>query len=116
MAVRSGLTLPGRNSLTRVAFGRADHGIGDAGVAAGAVQQDFVVGQRAAADGLAHDVGCGTIFDAAAGIHPFGFGVYADILWQMGGYLTKAQERCVPDQAVDIAGIHMRNGMYIQFG
>src|SRR5579863_5910405 len=53
-------------------FGRAEHGVSDAGIAAGGIEKSFAGGQLTATASFGDDVGRRAIFDRAAGVVPFG--------------------------------------------
>src|ERR1700686_2272177 len=74
VALQDLLTLP-RNIFRHAesdgeSLGRAQHGIGDAGVAAGGVEQDLAGTQPTSASSFGDDVGRGTILDRSAGVIP----------------------------------------------
>src|SRR5580693_3341785 len=56
----------------RKSFGRAEHGIGNSGVAAGGVEQSLAGTELTAAAAFGNNVGRGAIFHRAAGVVPFG--------------------------------------------
>src|SRR5450631_2293150 len=77
-------------------FGRSQHGVSDASVAAGGVEKNFAGAKLTAAAGLGDDVGGGAIFDRSAGVVPFGLTqkCYAR---QVGGERVQTQQRSVAD-------------------
>ncbi len=60
------------------AQGRAQHGEGDAGVAAGGVEEGLAGSEQAACAGIADDGRGGAVLDAAAGVGPLGLGEKGD--------------------------------------
>ena len=70
----------------------AEHGEGDAGVAAGGVEQGLTGREQAAGAGVGHHGGCGAVFDAAAGIGPLGLGQEGDA-GESADDLVQADER-----------------------
>ena len=86
----------GHGQVDREAQRRAQHGEGDAGVAAGGVEQGFAGREQAARDGVAHHGGRGAIFDAAAGIGPLRLGQKGDA-FEAAHRLLDADEGRVPD-------------------
>src|SRR5580658_9073413 len=78
------------------AFGSAQHRIGNAGVAAGGVEQNLAGAELPTAAGFGDDVGGGAIFDRSAGVVPFRLTqkCYAR---QVGGQRVQTQERSVAD-------------------
>src|SRR6202158_4150437 len=54
-------------------LGRAQHGIGDASVAAGGVEQDLAGTQPTSASSFGDDVGRGAILNRSAGVIPLSF-------------------------------------------
>ena len=52
-------------------FRRAEHGVGNAGIAAGGVEQHLAGTEQTVAAGLGNNVGGGAIFDGASGVIPF---------------------------------------------
>ena len=50
----------------------AEHGVGDAGVAAGGIEQNLSGSEFAVAACFGHNAGGGAIFDGSAGVIPFG--------------------------------------------
>src|ERR1700684_1605072 len=81
------------------AFGGAQHGVGDAGVSAGGIEQDFSCSKLTAAAALGDDVGGGAIFDGATGIVPFGLTQKCDSR-QMIGELIETQQGRVANAIV----------------
>src|SRR5271156_5608680 len=74
----------------------ADHGVGDAGVATGCVEDYFAGAQVAGAfAGTDHGI-AGAVFHGAAGIEPFCLGVKFDV-GEAGDDAFQAQERSVAD-------------------
>ena len=82
--------------MTGKSFGRAQHGVGDAGVAAGGIEQNLAGAQLPAAASLGDDVGGGAIFHRSAGVIPFGLTqkCYAR---QVAGERIQTQQRSVAD-------------------
>src|SRR5580704_7244335 len=78
----------------RETFGGGDHGIGDAGVTAGGIEQSFAGGEFSAGASLGYDVGSGTVFDRASGIEPLGFAQDLDA-GQIASDAIEAQQRSV---------------------
>src|SRR6202043_377038 len=78
------------------AFGRAKHGVSDAGVAAGGIEQNLAVTQLTVAVGFADDVGRGSILHRSAGVIPFRLTqkCYAR---QVASERIQAQQRSVAD-------------------
>ena len=78
---------PGRRwrawRVGRESRGRAEHGEGDAGVAAGGVEEGLAGDEQTAGAGVAHHGGRGAVFDASAGVGPLGFGQKRDALEAM---------------------------------
>ncbi len=72
MRLRSGETFDGIASVTGKPHGRAQHRVGDSGVAAGGVQQVLVLrtAEQPALHRIQHDRLGGAILDGAAGIRP----------------------------------------------
>ena len=86
----------GKAEFHSIAERGADHGVGDAGVAAGRVEDYFAGAQVAGAfAGADHGIG-GAVFHGAAGIEPFGFGVKFHV-GEGGGDAFEAKERSVAD-------------------
>ena len=82
--------------MTGKSFGRSQHGVGDAGVAAGGIEQNLAGTQLTAAAGFGYDVGGGAILDRSAGVIPLGLTqkCYAR---QVGGERIETQQRSVAD-------------------
>src|SRR5258708_21225574 len=89
-------------------FSSAEHGIGDAGVAAGGIEQNLAVAELATATAFGDDAGGGAIFHRSAGIVPFGLAQKCDA-GKMRSELVKAQQRSVAD-AVEQALSGARSG------
>src|SRR5580704_10570950 len=86
----------GKAELHAVTERGADHGIGDAGVAAGRVENYFSGAQVAGAfAGADHGI-ASAVFHGAAGIEPFCFGVKFEV-GEAGDDAFEAQERSVAD-------------------
>src|SRR5580704_5823168 len=86
----------GKAELDAVSERGADHGVGDAGVAAGRVEDYFSGPQVAGAfAGANHGITC-AVLHGAAGIEPFGFGVKFHV-GEAGDDALQAQERSVAD-------------------
>ena len=66
------------------AFGSAEHGVCDAGVAAGGIEQNFSAGQCAGLLGGGYDAGGGAVFYRSTGVGPLGLTENLDSR-QMGG-------------------------------
>ena len=75
---------------------RAEHGEGDAGVAAGGVEQGFAGSEQAAGAGIADHGRGGAVFDAAAGVGPLRFGQQRDAL-KAADDLVEPQQGRGPD-------------------
>ena len=67
-----GRDVGGHGESDRETQRRAEHGVGDAGVAAGGVEKRLAGGEQAARNGVADDGGGGAVLDAAAGVGPLG--------------------------------------------
>ena len=117
MRLRSGDAFCGRQSLTLKATHRADHGIGDAGIAAGGIDQDLFRREQAGALAFANHIECGAVFDGTAGIEVFGFAV--DFNARKGArHLLQPKQRSVADIANDVVryGRRDRSGGHIAGG
>ena len=68
---------------------RAQHRVGDAGIARSRIEDDFIGRQSAAFEAALHHIKSGAIFDAARRIHVFGFGIDLDMT-QMAGDVVEA--------------------------
>ena len=97
MFLRSGGDVGGHAESDGEAHGRAEHGVGDAGVAGGGVEEGFA-GERelALALGVGDDGGGGAVFDAAAGVGPLGFAEDLDA-GQCARQAVETQQRRVAD-------------------
>jgi len=93
-----------QKELDGVAARRAEHGQGDAGVAAGALQDRLAGVEQAGGLGLADDIERGAILDAPAGVVPFRLGVDGDGLRQAAGDPLQADQRGIADQLLQRAG------------
>ena len=91
--------------LDAIALGRADHGVGDAGVAAGAVEDDLARAQVAFRFGAADDAISGAVLDAAARVLPLGFCQDAHIGRQMLADAAEAKQRRIADLPLNIPRI-----------
>ena len=80
----------------RKSLSRAQHGIGNASVAAGGVEQDFAGSELAIAAAFGDDVGGGAVFHGATGVVPFGLAQKCHA-GKMRGKAIKAQQRSVAD-------------------
>src|ERR1700682_3427827 len=74
----------GRNILRHAERDRksessAEHGVGDAGVAAGGIQQNLSGSEFARGASFGHNAGGGTIFDGSPGVVPFGLAQKVDV-------------------------------------
>ena len=86
----------GQAQLDLVALQRADHGVGDAGIAAGGVEQGAVVGQPAGPLAIQDHVQPGAVFHRPAGIEELRLGVDFDAR-KLRIQLRQAQQRRVAD-------------------
>src|SRR6202158_743319 len=83
-------------------LGRAQHGIGDASIAAGGVEQDLAGTQPTSASSFGDDVGRGAILNRSAGVIPLSL-TQKCYTGQVAGDRIQTQQRSVPnplDQAV----------------
>ena len=81
----------------------AEHGVGDAGVAAGGVEEDFPGASWPVRCGFADDAGGGAVFDAAAGVVPLGFTEQMNA-GKVAREIVERYERRVADAAEHGAG------------
>ena len=77
-------------------LGRAQHGVGDAGVAAGGIEQGLTRAELAAESSFSNDVGSGAVFHRATGVVPFGLAQKCHG-GQMRSEPIKAQQRSIAD-------------------
>src|SRR4029079_8443242 len=63
----------------RKSLRRADHGISNASVSAGGIEENFAVGKFSSTASLSHDVPRGAVFDRSARVAPFGFTENLDV-------------------------------------
>ena len=91
----------GQAELDLISFVCADHGVGDAGVAAGGIEDDFAGGELAGALAFQDHVEGGAVLDGAAGIEKLGLGVDLDA-GEVGGDAVEADEGGVADQAEQV--------------
>ena len=82
--------------MHRKAQCRAQHGEGDAGVAAGGVQQGFAGNQQPPHTSIAHNRRGGPGLDAATGVGPLRLGQQGDV-FQATNQLVKPDERRIAD-------------------
>ena len=101
MRLRSGVTFSGTHSVTLIAQRRADHRVGDAGVAGGGVE-DHLPGRELRPTRSPSWIirSAGPVLHRAAGVLPLGFRVQLD-----AGHVAldapQADERRVADQVDD---------------
>ena len=91
-----------------VALRGPDHGIGDAGIAAGGIDQDFVRREQAGTLAFHDHVQSRAVFHAAAGVEILGLTVDFNAR-KRGGHLAEAQQGRVADISNDTvrhAGTH----------
>ena len=86
----------GENQLDLVAAIGADHGVGDAGIAAGGIENGPVVVQFAGALAIEHHVEGGPVLDAAAGVEILGLAVDFDA-GELALNLFQAQQGRITD-------------------
>ena len=86
----------GEDELHLVSAVGADHGVGDAGIAAGGVEDRAGVVELAGAFAVEDHVGGGAVLDGAAGVEVFGLGEDLDT-GEFGGNLVETQEWGVAD-------------------
>ena len=100
VGLQDALTLDGsvgrQAQLHLVAACRADHGIGDTGIAAGGIEDDVLGAKAAGALAIQDHVEARPILDRSAGIEVFGFGVDGDA-GDLAGDLIQTQQRRVAD-------------------
>ena len=97
----------GHGELDGKAEGRAEHGEGDASVAAAGVEEDLAGREQTAGAGVAHDGGGGAVFDASAGVGPLGFGQKRNALEAMHRPLKTDQRRgadTIRDREAELLG------------
>ena len=82
--------------LDLVAAVGADHGVGDAGVAAGGIENDAAMIQLAGALAVEHHIQRCAVFDRAAGVEVLGLAEDLDI-GKLAGNLVQAHQRRVAD-------------------
>src|SRR6266700_1795932 len=80
----------------RESFGRAEHRIGNAGIAAGGIEKNLSGAQLSAPPSLGDNVARGTVFDRAAGIVPLSL-TQKCYTRQAGGEGVQAQQGSVAD-------------------
>ena len=85
------------HSVTGKPCGGADHGVGDAGISAGGIEQDFAGAEFSAGAGLGDDVRGGAVFHRSAGVVPLGFAQQLDS-GQIASETFQAQQRSVADE------------------
>ena len=95
LALGAGVSREGE--LDAVAALGADHGVGDAGVAAGGVDQDLVLRQQPAPLAVQDHRHRRAVLDAAAGVVPLGLGKHLDAHAGLG-HPAERQQRRVADQ------------------
>ena len=97
MRLRSTETFSGMHSVTGKPCGGGDHGVGDAGVSAGGIEQNFAGPEFSAGAGLGDDVRGGAVFYRSAGVVPLGLAQQLDS-GQVASDALQAQQRSVADQ------------------
>ena len=90
----------GQSEFDGIAERGADHGVGDAGVAAGGVDDGFAGSESAGFQAGLDHAECGAVFDGAAGIEPFGFGGEFDV-GELAADAFESQQRRVADAIED---------------
>ena len=94
--MRSGGNAGRHGQLHRKSQRRAQHREGDAGIAAGRIQQRFAGHQQSARNRVPHNVGGGPILHAASRVGPLGLGQQRDAL-QAAHRLLQPDQRRVAD-------------------
>jgi hypothetical protein len=86
----------GHAESDREPLGRAEHGVGDSGISAGGIEQNFTGTQQAFAAAFGNDVSGSAVFNGSAWVVPFGLTqeYYAG---QIASNLVEAKERRVSD-------------------
>ena len=90
----------------RIAQHRPDHGQGDAGIPGGGIENDLVRGQRSVFDSFLDHAQRRTIFDRAARIETFEFGIDPDAGRNIRAQPGDFKQRRIPNQ--------MKNGRNTQ--